>query len=134
MASSTRTAAEQYNEIKYDASARLLIPINRTDNPGVCSPGRPGWNNPMTPCFFSPTRNNRILVFPTDPLGFDCPSTCNLSVGTRGTPRQVKNGVPKSVTVGGGTPRRVHSLPNAAIAAGCAKKNDGSFQTFVNNS
>src|ERR1700685_2569271 len=42
MASSTRTAAEQYSEIKYEASALLLIPMKRTDSPGVCSPGSPG--------------------------------------------------------------------------------------------
>jgi hypothetical protein len=34
-------------------------------------------------------------------------------------------------TVGGGTPRRVHSRPNAAMAAGCARKKPGSFQTLV---
>ena len=33
------------------------------------------------------------------------------------------------MTVGGGTPRRVHSRPNAAIARGWARKNAGSFQT-----
>ncbi len=44
-------------------------------------------------------------------------------------PRQVMNGDPNSVTVGGGTPRRVHSRPNAAIARGCARKNAGSFHT-----
>ena len=44
-------------------------------------------------------------------------------------PRQVRNGEPKIETVGGGTPRRVHSRPKAAIAAGCARKNAGSFQT-----
>jgi hypothetical protein len=37
-------------------------------------------------------------------------------------------------TVGGGTPRRVHSRPNAAIAVGCARKKPGSFQTFVMSS
>src|ERR1035438_937391 len=126
-------AAEQYSEIKYEASARLLIPIKRTDNPGVCSPGNPGWNNPITPCLFSPTRSNRILVFPPSPFGFDCPSTCNLSVGISGIPRHVRKGVPNKVTVGGGTPRRVHSLPNAAIAVGWAMKNDGSFQPLVSS-
>jgi rhodanese-related sulfurtransferase len=33
-----------------------------------------------------------------------------------GRPRQVMNGEPKMVTLGGGTPRRVHSRPKAAIA------------------
>ncbi len=42
----------------------------------------------------------------------------------------MRNGEPNSVTVGGGTPRRVHSRPNAAIARGCARKNAGSFQTL----
>ena len=27
---------------KYDAMALSLIPMNRTDRPGVCSPGKPG--------------------------------------------------------------------------------------------
>ena len=47
------------------------------------------------------------------------------------SPRQVMNGEPNIVTVAGGTPRRVHSRPNAAIARGAARKNAGSFHTFV---
>ena len=62
------------------------------------------------------------------------PDVAGLSMGTIGTPRQVRNGAPNIVTVAGGTPRRVHSRPNAAIARGCARKNDGSFQTFVSSS
>ncbi len=64
-------------------------------------------------------------------------STClpsvsgTLSDGTSGRPRQVRNGEPNSVTVGGGTPRRVHSRPNAAMARGCARKNAGSFHTLA---
>src|SRR5580698_6185640 len=134
MASSTRTAAEQYSEIKYEASALLLMPMKRTDSPGVCSPGRPGWKRPMTPCFFSPTRNKRMLLLPLADFDFVLPSTSNLSQGMIGTPRHVMNGDPNSVTVAGGTPRRVHSRPNAAIARGCARKNDGSFQTLVRSS
>jgi hypothetical protein len=38
---------------------------------------------------------------------------------------------PNSVTVGGGTPRRVHSRPKAAMARGWARKNAGSFHTLV---
>ena len=38
-------------------------------------------------------------------------------------------GEPNRVVVGGGTPRRVHSRPNAAMARGWARKNAGSFQT-----
>ncbi len=45
-----------------------------------------------------------------------------------GMPRQVRKGEPKMVAVGGGTPRRVHSRPNAAMARGCARKKAGSFQ------
>jgi len=56
-------------------------------------------------------------------------STRTLSLGTSGIPRQVKNGEPNIVTVGGGTPRRVHSRPKAAIARGWARKNAGSFHT-----
>src|SRR5271157_6669479 len=57
------------------------------------------------------------------------PSTASLLVGTSGIPLQVRKGEPNMVTVGGGTPRRVHSRPKAAIAAGWARKNPGSFQT-----
>src|ERR1700723_355657 len=58
----------------------------------------------------------------------------NLFDGTSGTPRQVRNGDPNICTVGGGTPRRVHSRPKAAMARGCARKKDGSFHTLVNSS
>src|ERR1700722_10249758 len=57
--------------------------------------------------------------------------TLSLSDGINGIPRHVRNGEPKSVTVGGGTPRNVHSRPNAAMASGCARKNAGSFQTLA---
>ena len=40
------------------------VPMKRTESPGVCSPGSPGWYRPMTPCFFSPTRSRRMLVEP----------------------------------------------------------------------
>src|SRR5580693_1508066 len=53
----------------------------------------------------------------------------SLLQGTKGIPRQVVNGEPNIVTVGGGTPRRVHSRPKAAIARGCARKKLGSFHT-----
>ena len=49
-------------------------------------------------------------------------------------PRQVMNGVPNRVTVGGGTPRRVHSRPKAAMARGWARKKPGSFHTLVSSS
>ncbi len=62
------------------------------------------------------------------------PSILTLSEGTSGTPRQVRKGVPNNVTVGGGTPRRVHSRPKAAIALGWARKNPGSFHTLVRSS
>src|SRR4029078_7551658 len=88
------------------------------------SPGTPGWNSPTTPCFFSPVRSKRIFEVPLLVSG-------TLSDGTSGRPRQVRNGEPNSVTVGGGTPRRVHSRPNAAMARGCARKNDGSFHTLA---
>ena len=45
-----------------------------------------------------------------------------LSDGSSGTPRQVSSGLPNRLSVTGGTPRRVHSRPNAAIARGCAMK------------
>ena len=48
-ASSVNTAAEQYRAIRYDAIELRFNPMKRTDSPGVCSPGNPGWNNPMTP-------------------------------------------------------------------------------------
>ena len=38
---------------------------------------------------------------------------------------------PYRLTVAGGTPRRVHSRPKAAMAAGWVRKNAGSFHTFV---
>src|SRR5882757_11578355 len=64
-------------------------------------------------------------------MTFDLPfSTGSLSEGINGIPRQVRNWEPKRDTVGGGTPLRVHSRPNAATAFGCNKKNPGSFQTF----
>jgi hypothetical protein len=43
----------------------------------------------------------------------------------------VRNCVPNIDTVGGGTPRRVHSRANAAIARGCARKKAGSFLTLL---
>src|SRR5450432_963556 len=103
--------------------ALSLIPIKRTERPGDCSPGKPGWNNPTTPWRLSPVRNKMILVLPF--------STGTLSEGISGMPRQVRNGEPNKETVGGGTPLRVHSLPNAAIANGCNKKKPGSFHTLV---
>ena len=72
-----------------------------------------------------------MLVVPRPP---SLPAMPTLSDGMSGIPRQVMNGEPNSVTVGGGTPRRVHSRPNAAMARGCARKNAGSFQTRVINS
>src|SRR6478609_8808907 len=66
---------------------------------------------------------------------FDLPATTGtLSEGISGKPRQVRNGEPNNETVGGGTPRLVHSLPKAAIARGCNKKKPGSFHTLVINS
>ena len=103
--------------------ALSLMPIKRTERPGDCSPGRPGWNNPTTPWRLSPVRNRMILVFPF--------SIGTLSEGINGMPRQVRNGDPNKETVGGGTPLLVHSLPNAAIANGFNKKNPGSFHTLA---
>jgi|HubBroStandDraft_1064217.scaffolds.fasta_scaffold01200_16 hypothetical protein len=60
--------------------------------------------------------------------------TGSLSEGMSGIPRQVINGEPNIVTVGGGTPRRVHSRPKAAIARGCARKKLGSFHTLAMSS
>src|ERR1700693_2290713 len=102
------------------------MPMKRTDRLGDTSPGIPGWNSPTAPCFFSPVRNSRIFVLSA--------LIATLSEGTSGSPRQVRKGEPNRVTVGGGTPRRVHSRPKAAIARGCARKSDGSFHTFVSNS
>ena len=68
-----------------------------------------------------------MLVLPSSP-------TCNLLVGISGMPRHVMNGEPKMLTVGGGTPRRVASRPNAAIAFGCARKKAGFFQTSARRS
>ena len=50
-----------------------------------------------------------ILVLPS--------ATGTLSLGTSGMPRQVRNCEPNRLTVGGGTPRRVHSRPKAAMRA-----------------
>src|SRR5208337_2509999 len=108
--------------MRYEAIALWLMPMKRTDKLGETSPGSPGWKRPMTPCFFSPVRSRRISVVSA--------LTANLAHGTMGIPRQVINGEPNMVTVGGGTPRRVHSRPKAAIARGCAKKKLGSFQTL----
>ena len=58
----------------------------------------------------------------------------SLSVGTIGMPRQVRNVPPAIFATTGGTPLFVHSLSKAAIALGCAKKKEGSFQTFVSSS
>src|SRR5271163_2605449 len=82
----------------------------------------------MTPCFLSPMRTRRILLL------WSLLLTLILLVGIKGTPRHVTNGVPNKLTVGGGTPRRVHSRPKAAMARGCARKIEGSFHTLVNNS
>lgn len=95
MASSVSTAVEQYSDTRYEAMARLS-----------------DWNNPMHPCFRSPTRSSRIFDLLSEFL------TLILSVGIRGMPRHVRNGLPNSVIVGGGTPRRVHSRPNAAMERG----------------
>ena len=46
-------------------------------------------------------------------------------------PATVRNCDPKSETVGGGTPRRLHSRPNAAIADRWVWKKPGYFHTFV---
>ena len=59
------------------------------------------------------------------------PSIFSLLHGTIGMPRQVITGEPNRFTVAGGTPRRVASRPNDAIAFGCARKNAGSFHTIV---
>ena len=99
------------------------MPMKRTERPGLCSPGRPGWKRPTTPWRFSPARSSRILVLPS--------VDGTLSEGISGRPRQVRNCEPNRRTVGGGTPRRVHSRPKAAIASGCARKKAGSFQTLV---
>src|SRR5436190_13837874 len=99
------------------------MPIKRTERPGDCSPGNPGWYKPTTPWRLSPVRNKMI---------FDLPfSTGTLSEGISGIPLQVRNCDPNKETVGGGTPLRVHSLPIAAMANGCNKKKPGSFQTLV---
>src|ERR1700691_1356603 len=100
--------------MRYDAIALWLMPMKRTDRLGDTSPGSPGWKSPTTPCFFSPVRSRRISVVSA--------FTGSLGHGTIGIPRQVINGEPDMVTVGGGTPRRVHSRPKAAIARGWAQK------------
>ena len=79
--------------------------------------------DPTTPCRSSPVRISRIWLLPS--------STFSLLLGTIGIPRQVSTGEPNRLTVAGGTPRRVASRPNAAIALGCARKNAGSFHTCV---
>ncbi len=99
------------------------MPMKRTDSPGLCSPTRPGWNRPTTPWRFSPVRISRILVLPF--------SIGTLSEGISGMPRQVMKGEPNRLTVGGGTPRRVHSRPKAAMARGWVRKKPGSFHTLV---
>ena len=104
-----------------------LMPMRRTERLGLTSPGRPGWKRPTTPRFFSPVRSSRMFVLLVL-------RSASLSDGMSGRPRQVRNGEPNSVTVGGGTPRRVHSRPNAAMARGCARKNAGSFQTLAMSS
>src|SRR5580704_18679413 len=98
--------------MRYDAIALWLMPMKRTDKLGDTSPGSPGWKSPMTPCFFSPVRSRRISVV----WAFKG----SLGHGTIGIPRQVTKGEPNMVTVGGGTPRRVHLRPSAANAAAVA--------------
>src|SRR5688572_26471907 len=99
------------------------MPMRRIDSDGLTSPGMPGWKRPMTPRFRSPVRSNMMSALL--PLSFI------LSHGTSGRPRHVRNDAPNSVVVGGGTPRRVHSRPNAAIAFGCMRKKAGSFHTVL---
>ena len=57
-----RRRAVERDQIGGDALR--LMPMKRTDRPGVCSPGKPGWNRPTTPCFFSPTRSSSMLLLP----------------------------------------------------------------------
>src|SRR4029078_13189936 len=94
-----------------------LMPMKRTERLGETSPGTPGWNRPTTPCFLSPVRSSRLEDLSS--------SSGNLSDGTNGRPRHVKNGEPNRLTVGGGTPRLVHSRPKAASAAGVAEQKGG---------
>src|SRR5450432_1674035 len=61
-------------------------------------------------------------------------STFTLSDGINGMPLQVINWEPNNEIVGGGTPRLVHSRPNAATASGCKRKNPGSFHTLLSSS
>src|SRR5436309_3055436 len=77
------TAREQYSEIRYDAIALRLMPMNRTDSPGLCSPASPGWYSPTTPWRFSPVRSRITWVLPF--------SSGTLSDGMIGSPRQVMN-------------------------------------------
>jgi len=42
-ASSVSTASDEYSVTRYDAIPDRLMPVNRTDRPGACSPTRPGW-------------------------------------------------------------------------------------------
>ena len=71
-----------------------------------------------------------MFVLPLWLFGFLSPSTRSLSVGIIGIPLQRINVPPAIFAVTGGTPLFVHSLSKAAIALGCARKNDGSFHTF----
>src|SRR5580658_5360526 len=101
--------------------------MKRTDSPGTCSPGSPVCCKPTTPCLLSPTRIRRILVRPAERsvprlVAWGTRETLwltgSLSDEISGTPRHEMKGEPKILTLGGGTPRRVHSRPKAAIALG----------------
>lgn len=62
----------------------MSIPLNLTDNPLDCSPGRLFWKSPTTPCFSKPVLTSKIFVLPDADFGSFKPSTNSLFVGIIG--------------------------------------------------
>jgi len=85
--------------------------MKRTDSPGLCSP-EVRLEQPDAALFsFSHAQQQDLRLV----IGVLHP---DLVGGIKGRPRHVRNGFPNSVMVGGGTPRNVHSRPNAAMVRG----------------
>ena len=116
-----RGRAIQRNQIRPNRIAIDAHEANRQP-PEFAHPGVPVGKVRSRLVSFRRLRSKRMLVLPPAAVGRALPSTKSLSHGTMGKPRQVRKGVPNSVTVAGGTPRRVHSRPKAAICAGSPGK------------
>ena len=82
-------------------SNRVAVNPHKTDGKAGSLFARPGQAGtaPPRPASFRRCAADRMLVFPS-------PLISILSVGISGMPRQVRNGEPKIVAGGGGTPRQ----------------------------